>query len=291
MEWRMGCNGLKDVMKDFEGTSHVKQIGNWITVAKSYSAIPNLDSILHEDAINNQPNFHLPITILYTKGGVKKYLVDKDPELAGCQDGEKYLVWIKGISLLQAQDGWTDEAKLKAHNLILSDNFKDTATRAQVIEECKTRLGIVSKKGKEKEPHSTVNAPPPLSRPRSEVLSDMASDIPMELPDGPESETGQRTPKRSKPKATRGPPLVHPFTLPTITLIDLQTLEDALKEFSMEHGQTADLVILDFLLQDHADQRSLILTPKGILMEPHTGQSKKEASNNGTIFSATNAVA
>ncbi|KXS11395.1 hypothetical protein M427DRAFT_35778 [Gonapodya prolifera JEL478] len=190
-----------------------------------------------------------------------------------------------GISLLQAQDGWTDEAKLKARNRILSDNFKDTATRAQVIEECKTRLGIVSKKGKEKEPHSTVNTPPPLSTPRSEVLSDIASDIP-------------------KPKATRGPPLVQPFTLPTITLIDLQTLEDALKEFLTEHGQTADLVILDFLLQDHADQRSpklaptfqshlrglrdlalnKILTPKGILME-------KEASNDGTIFSATNAMA
>ncbi|KXS09603.1 hypothetical protein M427DRAFT_38662 [Gonapodya prolifera JEL478] len=141
----------------------------------------------------------------------------------------------------------------------------------------------------------------------------------MELPDSPESETGQHTPKHSKPKATRGPPLVHPFTLPTITLINLQTLEDALKEFLMEHGQTADFKLAPTFqshlqgLQDLALNK--ILTPKGILVEynstlrdfsnfgaqnislthlafqPCTGQSKKEASNNGMIFSATNAMA
>ncbi|KXS10048.1 hypothetical protein M427DRAFT_37959 [Gonapodya prolifera JEL478] len=239
---------VRNVVKDFEGTSHVKQIGNWITVAKSYTAVPNFEAILCEDAISNMPNFCLPITTLYAEGGVKKYLVDKDPELALKEVQDMAQLW---------------------------GTFKDTSTCAHVLEECKERLGTVSKKGKEK-----------------------------------------------------GRPLKHKFASPTITLINVQKLEDTLNKFSADKGQTANLIVLDFPSLDQADHGNpsrlwglqdialnKVLHPDGILMEyssvcrdytnfgassistihvtfhANVSWTKKVLNDKATIFGAKNVVA
>ncbi|KXS15008.1 hypothetical protein M427DRAFT_32723 [Gonapodya prolifera JEL478] len=112
-----------DMVKDLEGTSHIKQIGNWITVAKLYTVVPN-------------EHFFCMLVAL-----------PAPPTLKEVQDmaqlwGEKYSPWIKGYLQLSDNDRWTDKKKHEAWVLILSGTFKDTSTCAHVLPECKECLRI-----------------------------------------------------------------------------------------------------------------------------------------------------
>ncbi|KXS09006.1 hypothetical protein M427DRAFT_39730 [Gonapodya prolifera JEL478] len=313
---------VRDVVKDFEGTSHVKQIGNWIMVAKSYTAVPIFEAILREDAISNMPNFHLPITTLYAEGGVKKYLVDKDPELAlkEVRDmaqlwGERYSPWIKGYLQLSDNDRWTNEKKREARVLILSGTFKDTSTRAHVLEQCKERLRIISKKGKEKAPSKEVPAPTtPIPRITTQAGEPSGAVGLVDIPDKQPPEELLPT-----PRAKEGPPTTPQSKRPT-------KLEDTLNKFSADKGQTANLIVLDFPSLDQADHvvpsgrlqdiaLNKVLHPDGILMEygstcrdytdfgassistihvafhANVSRTKKVLNNKATIFGAKNVVA
>ncbi|KAJ3326997.1 hypothetical protein HDU93_002160, partial [Gonapodya sp. JEL0774] len=126
-----------DIVRSFEGAGKtiITQVNSWLAVARYYHVIPNTP-------FNNRSHFRLPIGVIYAEGTVKVQIVDRNPDpaetfirrlaelpKAATQKevkelaklwGEVYLPWINGVNDLNSSQGWTDEKKEQATELIIA---------------------------------------------------------------------------------------------------------------------------------------------------------------------------
>ncbi|KAJ3329640.1 hypothetical protein HDU93_000860, partial [Gonapodya sp. JEL0774] len=259
-----------DIVRSFEGAGKtiITQVNSWLAVARYYHVIPNFNSILRTDSLNNRPHFRLPIGVIYAEGTVKVQIVDRNPDLAetfirqlaelpkaATQKevkelaklwGKVYLPWINGVNDLNSSQGWMDEKKEQATELIIAGTFPKHTTRAEVIVQLARLLELTPKvpqvvKERKKEDNNPKGASK-LSKEETEA-----------------------TPKQKKQRESRK--LINPIALPTTHLVEPDKLEEALTAFTTEQGANHLVFIIDFPNPEDADKLRLVLKQGGVLIE------------------------